>query len=59
MEENFKNNNSHKLFKPVRELEGREYKPVFSIKNSQGQLMMKKQDILNIGKSHFEKHLNT
>ena len=48
MEENFKNNNSHTLFKQVRELEGKRYKPVFSMKNSQGQLMMKKQDILNI-----------
>ena len=29
------------------------------MKNSQWQLMMKKQDILNMWKSHFEKHLNT
>ena len=29
------------------------------MKNSQGQLMMKKQDILYIWKPHFEKHLNT
>ena len=29
------------------------------MKNFQGQLMMKKQDILNIWKSYFEKHLNT
>ena len=29
------------------------------MKNSQGQRIMKKQDILNIWKSHFEKHLNT
>ena len=29
------------------------------MKNSQGQLMMKKQNILNIWKSHFEKSLNT
>ena len=29
------------------------------MKNSQEQLMMKKQDILHIWKSHFEKHLNT
>ena len=59
MEENFKNNNSHKLFKQIRELEGKRYKHVFSMKNSQGKLMMKKQDILNIWKSHSEKHLNT
>ena len=29
------------------------------MKNSQGHLMMKKQDILDIWKLHFEKHLNT
>ena len=29
------------------------------MKNSQGQLMMKKQDIINIWKSHFKKYLNT
>ena len=29
------------------------------MKNSQGQLIMKKCYILNIRKSHFEKHLNT
>ena len=45
MEENLKKNNSHKLFKQVKELEGKRYKPVFSMKNSQGQLMMKKHDI--------------
>ena len=57
MEENLKKNN--KLFKQVKELEGKRYKPVFSMKNSQGKLMMKKHGILNIWKSHFEKHLNT
>ena len=59
MEENFKKNNSHRLFKQVRELEGKRYTPIFSMNNSQGQLMMKKQDILNIYKLYFEKHLNT
>ena len=59
MEENLKKKNSHKLFKQVKELEGKRYKPVFSMKNSQGHLMMKKHDIFNIWKSHFEKHLNT
>ena len=59
MEENFKKYNTHKLFKQLRELDGKRYTPVFSMKHSQGQLIMKKTDILNICKSYFKKHINT
>jgi len=59
MEENFKKNNTHNLFQQVRQLEGKRYKSVFAMENSQGVLQMKKQDVLDIWKTHFEKHLNT
>ena len=42
MEDNFKKNNTHKLFKQVRELEGKRYRSIHAIKDSQGNLKMKK-----------------
>ena len=59
MEDNFKKNNTHKLFKQVRELEGKRYRSICAMKDSQGNIKTKKQDVLHIWKTHFEKHLNT
>ena len=59
MEDNFKKNNTHKLFKQVRELEGKICRSTLAMKDSQGNLKTKNQDVLRIWKAHFEKHLNT
>ena len=59
MEGNFKKNNTHKLFKQVRELEAKRYRSICAMKDSQGNLKTKTQDVLHIWKTHFEKHLNT
>ena len=59
MEDNFKKNNTHKLFKQVRELEGKRYISICAMKDYQGNLKTNKQDVLHIWKTHFEKHLNT
>ena len=42
MEDNFKKNNTRKLFKQVRELEGKRYRSIFAIKDYQGNLKTKK-----------------
>ena len=52
LEEDFAKNNTHNLFRSVRELEGKKQK-------SQGVIRMKKQEVLTIWQTHFEKHLNT
>ena len=59
MEENFKKNNTHKLFKQVRELEEKIYRSIHAMKDHQINLKTKNQDVLHIWKTHFEKHLNT
>ena len=59
MEDNFKKNNTHKLLKQVSELEGKRYRYICAMKDSHGNLKTKKQDVLHIWKTHFEKHLNT
>ena len=41
MEDNFKKNNTHKLLKHVRELEGKLYRSTLSMKDSQGNLKTK------------------
>ena len=58
MEEDYKRNNSHKLFKTIKQLEGKKYKPVVAIKDSKGVLHKKSLNVLNIWKAHFESHLN-
>ena len=59
MEDNFKKNNIHTLFKQVRELEGKIYRFILAMKESQCNLKTKNLDVLYIWKAHFEKHLNT
>jgi len=58
MEEDFKKNNSYKLFKMVRQLEGKRFKPVDAIKKPNVVLYTKKQNVLEVWKTHFESHLN-
>ena len=41
MEENFKKNNTHKLFKQIRELEAKRYRSICAMKDSQGNLKTK------------------
>ena len=50
------NNNSHNLFKTVRELEG---KPKKSLKNQKKDKTTKTGEVLKIWKDHFKQHLNT
>ena len=41
MDNIFKNNSTHKLFKQVREIEGKRYRSILAMKNSQGNLKTK------------------
>ena len=59
MEENFKKNNTHKLFKQVRELEGKRYRSIHTMRDSQVNLKTKKKDVLHIWKTHFKQYFNT
>ena len=59
LEEDFAKNNTHNLFRSVRELEGKKQKSYMVLKDSQGVIRMKKQEVLTIWQTHFEKHLNT
>ena len=59
LEEDFAKNNTHNLFRSVRELEGKKQKSCMVLKDSQGVIRMKKQEVLTIWQIHFEKHLNT
>ena len=59
LEEDFAKNNTHNLFRSVRELEGKKQKSCMVLKDSQGVIRMKKQEVLTIWQTHFEKHLNT
>ena len=59
MEEHFKKNNTCTLCKQVRELEGNRYRCILAMKDYQGNLKTKMQDVLHIWKTYFEKHLNT
>ena len=56
LEHDFRNNNSHNLFKTVRELEG---KPKKSLKNQKKDKTTKTGEVLKIWKDHFKQHLNT
>ena len=58
LEEDFKRNNTHRLFTTIKQLEGKKHKQVVAIKDANGVLQMKRQNVLNIWKSHFESHLN-
>ena len=59
MEENLKNNNTHKLFKQVRELKGKRYRSIIAMKDSHGYLKTKKQDVLYITLRNTSTHNST
>ena len=59
LEEDFRMNDSHNLFKTVRELEGKPKKSLAVIKDSNGKKHTLLSEVLTPWKDHFEKHLNT
>lgn len=59
METDFRQNNSHKLFKTVRELEGKLRKRMNTVRDINGEILTKKEDVMKRWKGHFERHLNT
>ena len=59
MEEDFKRNNTHNLFKNVRRLEGKKKKPISAFKDTTGNIHTNTNVILDCWKKHFETHLNT
>ena len=58
MEEDFRKNNTHKLFNSVKQLERKKPNSLLAVKDTNGDLHIKINDILNIWKVHFESHLN-
>ena len=59
LEEDFRMNDSHNLFKTVRELEGKPKKSLAVVKDSNGKKHTLLSEVLTLWKDHFEKHLNT
>ena len=59
MEEDFKKNNSHNLFKMVKELEGKPKKCFSVVKDKAGNKLTDKGKVLKCWEEHFNKHLNT
>lgn len=58
LEEDFRMNNSHDLFKTDRELEGRPKKPITAIQDKDGGKHIKSEEVLKCWKDHFSEHLN-
>ena len=59
MEKDFRHNNSHELFKNVRNLESKKPKPLNTIKDVNGSLKTNLKDVLQCWEDHFKIHLNT
>ena len=59
MESDYQQNNSHNLFKIVREIEGKPRKTLNAVKDKQGVKHTIQEEVLIIWKEHFENHLNT
>ena len=59
LEIDYKQNNSHNLFRAVRELEGQPKKALSTIKDKQGKTHTNKTTVLMCWKEHFSAHLNT
>ncbi len=59
LELDYKQNNSHNLFRTVRELEGKPKKPLSAVKDSQGNTHTDKISVLKCWEEHFSAHLNT
>ena len=59
LENDFRKNDSHELFKAVRELEGKPRKSLMAVKNKDGEKTTRTEEVLKIWKNHFYEHLNT
>ena len=59
VEEDHRRNDSHNLFKSVRELEGKPKKALSVLKDQDGKKHFSQDKILQLWKEHFERHLNT
>lgn len=59
LEDDFRRNDSHNLFKTVRELEGIPKKSLSIIKDTKGDKQTDPDIVLNLWKEHFQSHLNT
>jgi hypothetical protein len=52
------NNNSHNLFKSVREMEGKGKKTYSAVKDTDGNIHTNTAEVLQCWKAHFEQHFN-
>ena len=59
LEEDYKKNNTHNLFKMVRELEGKPTKILSAVKDKDGVKHTNPEKVLECWRNHFSKHLNT
>ncbi|KAK3882552.1 hypothetical protein Pcinc_013084 [Petrolisthes cinctipes] len=59
LERDFKNNNSHNLFKTVRELEKKPYRQLNTIKDKNGTIQCEQEEVLRCWQDHFTTQLNT
>ena len=58
LEDDFKKNDSHDLFKTVRELEGKPRKSLMVVKNQKKDNTTKTEEVIKTWKDHFRQHLN-
>ena len=59
LEENFRKNDSYNLFKSVKDLDGKQKRSPFVIKDDNGIKHFKPAEILKLCEDHFKVHLNT
>ena len=59
LEDDFKKNYLHNLFKTVRELEGKPRENLMFVKNQKKDKTTKTEEVLKIWKDNFRQHLNT
>ena len=58
MEEDLRGNNSHNLFRMVRELEAGPRKHVNAVKDKNGNILCKNKEVIERWREHFNEHLN-
>ena len=58
MEEDLRGNNSHNLFRRVRELEAGPRKHVNAVKDKNGNILCKNKEVMERWREHFNEHLN-
>ena len=59
LEVDFKQNNSHNLFKAVKEMEGKPRKVLNAVKDKDGKKHTNARKVLKCWEEHFDSHLNT